>query len=39
MARVQADEALARTLEAVSEGSLDGYSAVSQILGITLRRP
>jgi GTPase len=37
MARVQADEALARTLEAVSEGSLDGYSAVNQILGITLR--
>lgn len=39
MARVQTDEALARTLDAVSEGSLDGYSAVSQILAITLRRP
>jgi GTPase len=39
MARVQTDEALARTLEAVSEGSLDAYSAVHQILGITLRRP
>jgi LAO/AO transport system kinase len=37
MARVQTDEALARTLQAVSEGSLDGYSAVNRILGITLR--
>lgn len=39
MARVQTDEALARTLDAVSEGSLDSYSAVSQILAVTLRRP
>ncbi len=39
MARVQTDQDLARTLEAVSEGSLDPYSAVAQILGITLRRP
>jgi len=39
MARVQTDQDLARTLEAVSEGSLDPYSAVAQILAITLRRP
>jgi LAO/AO transport system kinase len=39
MARVQTDAALAKTLEAVSEGSLDPYSAVAQILGTTLRRP
>ncbi len=39
MARVQADEELARTLEAVSAGSLDPYSAVAQILAITMRRP
>lgn len=39
MARVQTDQELARTLEAVSEGSLDPYSAVAQILAITLRRP
>ncbi|HET7875006.1 MAG TPA: methylmalonyl Co-A mutase-associated GTPase MeaB [Methylomirabilota bacterium] len=39
MARVQADEDLARTLEAVASGRLDPYSAVAQILAITLRRP
>jgi LAO/AO transport system kinase len=39
MSRVQTDETLARTLEAVAEGSLDAYSAVAEILGITLRRP
>jgi LAO/AO transport system kinase len=38
MARVQADQELARTLEAVAEGSLDRYSAVAQILRSTLRR-
>jgi LAO/AO transport system kinase len=39
MARVQTDQDLAKTLEAVSAGSLDPYSAVAQILGTTLRRP
>jgi LAO/AO transport system kinase len=39
MARVQTDQDLAKTLEAVSAGSLDPYSAVTQILGTTLRRP
>jgi LAO/AO transport system kinase len=38
MERVQADADLARTLEAVAAGSLDPYSAVAQILAITLRR-
>jgi len=37
MARVRADPELARTLEAVSEGDLDPYSAVAQILARTLR--
>jgi hypothetical protein len=31
--------ALARTLDAVSEGRLDRYSAVARILAETLRRP
>jgi LAO/AO transport system kinase len=39
MARVQADADLARTLTAVSEGTLDPYSAARQILATTLRRP
>jgi LAO/AO transport system kinase len=39
MARVQADAALARILDAVSAGTLDPYSAVAQILAMTLRRP
>jgi LAO/AO transport system kinase len=37
MARVQKDPDLARTLEAVSEGGLDPYSAVAQILARTIR--
>ena len=37
MARVRADHELARTLQAVSEGGLDPYSAVGQILARTLR--
>src|SRR5881397_2909205 len=37
MARVRTDQELARTLEAVSAGSLDPYSAVAQILASTLR--
>jgi LAO/AO transport system kinase len=39
MARVQSDAGLARTLEAVATGALDPYSAVAQILALTLRRP
>ncbi len=39
MARVQADAELARILDAVSAGTLDPYSAVAQILAMTLRRP
>ena len=39
MSRVQTDEALARTLEAVADGNLDAHSGAAQILGITLRRP
>jgi LAO/AO transport system kinase len=38
-ARVQSDPALARTLEAVTAGTLDSYSAVAQILAQTLKRP
>jgi GTPase len=38
MARVQSDAELARTLEAVATGALDPYSAVAQILALTLRR-
>ncbi len=38
-ARVQSDPALARTLEAVTAGTLDPYSAVARILAQTLRRP
>jgi len=38
-ARVQSDPALARTLEAVTAGALDSYSAVAQILAQTLKRP
>jgi len=38
-ARVQTDPALARTLEAVTAGTLDSYSAVAQILAQTLKRP
>ncbi|MGH7385217.1 MAG: methylmalonyl Co-A mutase-associated GTPase MeaB, partial [Candidatus Rokuibacteriota bacterium] len=37
-ARVQSDPALARTLEAVTAGTLDPYSAVARILAETLRR-
>jgi hypothetical protein len=36
---VQADAELARILDAVSAGTLDPYSAVAQILAMTLRRP
>ena len=36
-ARVRADQELAWTIEAVSEGALDPYSAVRQILARTLR--
>ncbi|PWU23378.1 MAG: methylmalonyl Co-A mutase-associated GTPase MeaB [Candidatus Rokuibacteriota bacterium] len=39
MGRVQSDQELVKTLEAVSTGSLDPYSAIDQILGATLRRP
>jgi LAO/AO transport system kinase len=38
-ALVQKDPALARTLEAVTGGRLDVYSAVAQILAQTLKRP
>ena len=38
MARMRTDHELARTLEAVSEGGLDPYSAAAQILARTLRR-
>jgi LAO/AO transport system kinase len=38
-ARVQTDPALASTLEAVTAGRLDVYSAVVQILARTLTRP
>lgn len=38
-ALVQQDPALARTLDAVTGGRLDVYSAVAQILAETLRRP
>jgi LAO/AO transport system kinase len=38
-ARVQTDPALASTLEAVTAGRLDVYSAVGQILAQTLKRP
>jgi GTPase len=38
-ALVQQDPALARTLDAVTGGRLDVYSAVAQILAQTLRRP
>ena len=38
MARVRTDRDLARTLDAVAAGGLDPYSAVTQILGLTLRR-
>ena len=38
-ARVQRDPALARTLELVTAGTLDPYSAVAQIVAETLRRP
>lgn len=37
--RVRTDPALSRTLEAVSAGRLDPYSAVAQILAETLKRP
>jgi LAO/AO transport system kinase len=37
MARVRTDHELARTLEAVSEGGLDPYSAVAQILNRTMQ--
>ena len=39
MERVQTDDTLARTLEAVAGGALDAYSGVTEILAITLRRP
>jgi LAO/AO transport system kinase len=38
-ARVQTDPALARTLDAVTTGALDSYSAVARILAQTLTRP
>jgi LAO/AO transport system kinase len=38
-ARVQTDPVLARTLEAVTTGTLDSYSAVAQIIAQTLTRP
>jgi LAO/AO transport system kinase len=38
-ARVHTDPALAATLEAVTAGTLDPYSAVARILAQTLRRP
>jgi len=37
--RVQSDAALGATIEAVTAGRLDPYSAVAQILSQTLRRP
>jgi LAO/AO transport system kinase len=37
--RVQTDPALAGTLDAVTAGTLDPYSAVGRILAETLRRP
>jgi LAO/AO transport system kinase len=37
MARVRADPELTRTLDRVSSGGIDPYSAVAQILGRTLR--
>jgi LAO/AO transport system kinase len=37
MARMRTDRELARTLEAVSEGGIDPYSAVTQILARTLQ--
>ena len=39
MAKVHADPELARTLEAVTEGAIDAYSAVARILSVTLGRP
>jgi LAO/AO transport system kinase len=38
-ARVQADPALARTLDAVATGALDSYSAVARIVAQTLTQP
>lgn len=38
-ARVQTDPALGATIDAVTAGHLDPYSAVAQILSQTLRRP
>jgi LAO/AO transport system kinase len=38
-ARVQTDPALGATIDAVTSGRLDPYSAVAQILSQTLRRP
>jgi LAO/AO transport system kinase len=38
-ARVQADPALGATIDAVTAGRLDPYSAVAQILSQTLRQP
>jgi LAO/AO transport system kinase len=38
-ARVQTDPALGATIDAVTAGRLDPYSAVAQILSETLRRP
>jgi len=39
MARARADQDLARTLARVSDGALDPYSAVAQILSSALARP
>jgi hypothetical protein len=39
MERVQADESLSRTLQAVAEGALDVHSGVAEILRRTLGRP
>jgi hypothetical protein len=38
-ARVQTDPALGATIDAVTAGRLDPYSAVAEILSQTLRRP
>jgi LAO/AO transport system kinase len=38
-ARVQSDPTLAQTLDAVTGGRLDPYSAVARILAETLKRP
>ena len=39
LARVEDNDELARTLEAVAEGALDAHSAAARILALTLTRP